>query len=77
MNKKLYVIVKYNYTDGGYDAYAIDGLVFNTEAAAREYQQKNSSHCILNCGIEELTLYKQQVRDAFLNKGLSKNNGKK
>lgn len=57
---KLYVIVKYDYTNGGFDAYAIDGLVFNSEEDAKEYQQKHSSYCILDCGIEELVLYKKK-----------------
>lgn len=57
---KFYVIVKYDYVLGGYTAYAIEGLVFNTEEDAEEYRLKCLSEGISDCGIEELTLYKKE-----------------
>lgn len=56
-NKKLYVIVEYNFQQGGYDAYAIDGLVFNDENVARQYMSTKPFNA--NMGVEELTLHKE------------------
>lgn len=53
--KKLYVIVEYNFQDGGYRQHAVDGLVFESEELAKQYMKVKPFSCDMS--VEELTLY--------------------
>lgn len=54
MDEKLYVIVEYNYKDGGYRQYAVGGWVFSTYIEAQEFMHQCEAD---NLSIEELSLY--------------------
>ena len=54
-NQKLYVIVQYDFANGGYLQYAIDGLLFKSEKLAEEYRKIKPNH--ESTGVEELTVY--------------------
>ena len=54
-NQKLYVIVQYDFINGGYLQYAIDGLLFKSENLAEEYRKIKPDY--ESTGVEELTVY--------------------
>lgn len=53
--KKLYVIVEYNFKDGGYRQHVVDELVFESEELANQYMKVKPFNS--NMSVEELTLY--------------------
>ena len=55
--KKLYVIVEYNFANGGYLQYAVDGMVFEDERAAEEYMNTKPFNYAMS--VEELDLYRE------------------
>ena len=54
-NHKLYVIVQYDFANGGYLQYAIDGLLFKSKELAEEYRKIKPDY--ESTGVEELTVY--------------------
>ena len=54
-NQKLYVIVQYDFVNGGYLQYAIDGLLFKSEKLAEEYRKIKPDY--ESTGVEELIIY--------------------
>ena len=53
--KTLYVIVQYDFVNGGYLNYAIDGLIFNSRKLAENYRKIKPNYDFT--GVEELKLY--------------------
>lgn len=54
-NQKLHVIVEYNYQEGGYRSFALDGIVFKSEKIAEKYRKIKPDYD--STGVEILTLY--------------------
>ena len=53
--EKLWVIVQYDFANGGYLQYAVDGLLFKTPELAEKYRKIKPDYD--STGVEELTVY--------------------